>query len=329
MKHIVILEHKYHDEIIYGQIQFALKYNYKVTVIITRKLYQNGIFKPLEHRGNVHFWLLKDKSILSKIRLFFSLKRFLNKNHVSTFVFNTLDGVLPRFLIARIPKSVTVAGILHGSKVFIDNLRLNWISTHVDRVAVLSEPMAEALRLAKPKLATYCIQPFYFEGWLDTKPVNKEILFVTPGSIELYRRDYLKLIHILEHHQPPEGFKFALLGNGKRGDAPEVLKLIQEKKLGRFFLTFDGFVPYQTFFDVLNRAQFILPLMEDNDQYYGNYRISGSDIWRNAFNLYPVSFDKLTLLLKNPNEIEKAIADVKPHFDANREAQRYLSFIEA
>jgi hypothetical protein len=296
---VLLVEFKYHQEIIPSQLLMLLDGGYEVHVFLAQSLWDDQLLGPF--RDRVSFTLLPDtKKIVSKVQALFRLRRYINRHGITHLVVNTLDSNF-NYYVLKFNPNVHAIGIVHQVHRFVKKKSHLRSLRKVRGIATLSDFTLDFFKKHFTlQVRTAYFYPIYFKT--DTAQPHrekKEIGIVVPGQLDLKKRDYFQLIHALEHAENLPDIKFYLLGNKNRNDGPAVAAAIESKGLSRYFYVSDGFLPYDDFFSIIRSSDYVMPLLSSSIPNYNQYlqsQISASFNWGYAFRkklLLHVDFEKI------------------------------------
>jgi hypothetical protein len=100
-----------------------------------------------------------------------------------------------------------------------------------------------------------------------------------PGGVEQTRRDYSGLASELEKGGLREDIEFVVLGDGSKGQGPELRGRLRAKGLDRRFLFFDGYLSTADMASYLASSDAVLPLLHPGMpqfELFERYKVSGS-----------------------------------------------------
>lgn len=284
---VLLFEFKFHQEIIPSQIRFLLAGGFDVHLFLNRDLWDETLFSCVKDQIKVTLVNRPDK-ILTKVRLFFQMTRYVDEHRITNLVVNTLDSTFGGFIIRRLSRLHKV-GVVHrvheiaSNRSFANNVR------RMDGVLTLSAKTHEYLRKNFPWAADSAwFYPIFFCGAeLSSQSSFHGISIVIPGQISYERRDYKSLLKIAAAlKQDHVNVKFKLLGNARKFDGPAFKDEIAATGLQDFFTIWDAFVPYKTFLDEIASADYVMPLLtpdQGNSRNYEASQISAALNWALGF----------------------------------------------
>ncbi|RAV97841.1 glycosyltransferase family protein [Pseudochryseolinea flava] len=341
---VLLVEFKYHQEIIPSQLMLLLDAGYDVHVFLDKNLWDEqllGVFKD-----RVSFTLLHDtKKIFRKIAAIFQLRKYVRKHGISHLVINTLDSNFNYYVLKFLP-GLHAVGIVHQVHRFVKKQSHRKSLNKVNAVATLSDYTLDYFRKhIVLKVESAFFYPIYFETkYQATTKTRAEVTVVVPGQLDLRKRDYFQLIAAVERMPKLEGVKFILLGNKNKNDGKAVVATIESKGLSKYFVLSEGFLPYDQFFQYIASCDYVMPLLSDNISNYRQYlqsQISASFNWGYAFNkklLLHIDFSQVVkrvdAVFYDNDTLSNVLSQLKKedtsmvrseYFDFKKQQEAYLS----
>ncbi len=356
-KEVLLIEfNESHIEVLHSQILFLLNKNYKVNLWINDEAEFNDIYE-----GKVN--IIREKTKLSSLNigLLFKVAGFIYKNKIEKIILNTAHGILIRNLCLLLLMSKTqVIGVAHQAHKLLKSSTQKIISKKVKKYFVLNDYVKKFID--KESNGAYNVNVFYpiffsING-LNEKKSNEQIIITVPGKVIERRKDYIFLIkNILNlSEELKDKFQFIFLGTATQNESPGVFNFISENKIPESLLKiYQNHVSENEFNKILQRSDYILPLIHPSSQSYNEYlstEISGAFNTAFAFKkplLMYESFDQfedfknfavfynesnfIRLLEKlskstSANNIQKNYEGYKK-FDFKFQAENYIRFIES
>jgi len=278
----------FHEEVLFSQLDFLAGSDIEEIHLLTnKKLVEKGL-KPGK---DVIFAPFEFNSYFDRIKALIKVFFYIHKNKIDVVVFNSLENIYVKLILK----------ILRKRKIFC-------IAHNLDRFVEYKESNAAYFVLNKTLLSyiknNYRVEANYFYPLIKTPERKRHqsrenIRIVIPGLVELSRRDYLGWLEAIKN--PPKNIEFVLLGNIRKNDGPLVLSGIRKYKLEKIVRYYETFVPYKEYFDVLQSADLILPLIHPNVENFYNYHFSKITA---AFTM-AFSFKVPLLLYKSLHEMEE------------------------
>ncbi len=222
--------------------------------------------------------LPNDISKKQQFGIFFKLRKYITGNAIGTVVINTTEITIVRDMLLFLPK-LNYVGIVHNAAKLEKSFTLTkLIGKRVRKVFVLGNYLLQHVK-PSPVFKVAPFFPIYFPPpkHIEVKKSQSDFWIVVPGVALNKRRDYAGLLAALKKQENfPSHIKFVLLG------IYDLFDTVTEKERAsewwqNHFITFKGFVDYNTFHSYMKLSDVVLPLLrrEEND-FYGDSRISGS-----------------------------------------------------
>jgi hypothetical protein len=266
-----------HDECLYSQVLFLKDYGHRIHVI----LFEDHL-RHINAFPEVDTWqgYKKPGGWLAEWILVFHLLTYLKRQGISKVVLNTAEGNLTRKLTLAAGRRTEFTGIIHLSSKLWTSRSQKIISRKISKYFVLADFIKDKLEEAKPGVSIESFYPIYFpvEKAADALQDPSHQICV-PGAVDFARRDYLSLLDEMLSGEIPSEVKFVLLGRTSTRDGQELKARIRELGLEKHFTLFDGFIPHAQFYEQLNKAWLVLPLITPSCKDYADYmdyKISGS-----------------------------------------------------
>lgn len=210
--------------------------------------------------------------------VFFRLRKYIKSNAIGTVVINTTEITIVRDMLLFLPR-LNYVGIVHNAAKLEKSFTLTkLISRRVKKIFVLGNYLLQQIKPV-PVFNVASFFPVYFPPPLQTgvKKEPGDFWVVVPGVALNNRRDYAGLLASLKRHENfPSHIKFVLLG------IYDLFDIVTEDERAsewwqEHFITFKSFVDYNTFHSYMKQCDIVLPLLRrDENDFYGNSRISGS-----------------------------------------------------
>jgi hypothetical protein len=307
---ILIFEHtSSHSELLYSQIKFINEYNH-----------------------NIHLWINKNSDTAdftlarltlidltnSKYKIFYKLLRYLITKKIDVIIFNTAHGLFIRDLsLLLLLFKVRAIGILHQADKIMNSSTQKIVSLKIRNYFVLNDFVLKWINehYKSDKTTFNSFYPIYFPERFYTKKENESyIVFCIPGAIEPERKDYDFLISYLlnSYAEISNKIKFKLLGNISSDNGKKLYAKLVANKIENCFITFNGYVANEVFFQEIINSDFIFPLIHPSGKHFQaffNTGISG------AFSL-ALAFKK-PLLLHNKFKENQDYRDISLFYDEN------------
>src|SRR5689334_19046725 len=94
---VLLIEHKFHQEIIPSQLKFFLDANIEVHLFLNQKLWDDDLLGAFQKTVTITLLQRPDKWY-NKIGLFFVIRSYIKRFGITHIVFNTLDSNFNSFL---------------------------------------------------------------------------------------------------------------------------------------------------------------------------------------------------------------------------------------
>lgn len=278
MKIAIVELSESHEECIFSQVAFLADAGHEVTLIIHPKIDVEN-YKHLV-KQTVHY-NFKDVSIFQAWSLQIKLV-----NYLKTFdkvIFNTASSSksLRNVVLLMNVYQTECIGVIHHVKKLNKSFTQKVISTKIKKYFTLSDALKNNIRLTNKRLKLESFYPIFFPSTEKTNPVKGEddVWICIPGSVLFDRRDYHFLLEHLTKIEIPNNLKFVILGNCNTQNGLELKEHLKKHQLLDSFIIFEKFIPNAVFYSYLEHADFIMPLIRQQDKNYIDSKISG------AFNL--------------------------------------------
>lgn len=266
-----------HDECLYSQVLFLKKFGFRTHIILFEDhLLHLDVFPEVDKWQSYK----KPGGWLAEWRLVFRLLRYLKHQGISRVVVNTAEGNLIRKLSLAAGRHTDFTGIIHLSSKLWTSRSQKIISRKFKKYFVLSDFIREKLEKAGTAVSIESFYPIYFPvekaAHIEKSP-SRQICI--PGAVDFARRDYRSLLDEMVSADIPTGLKFVLLGRTSSRDGQELKSRIRELGLEKHFSLFEGFIPHRQFYEQMNKAWLVLPLITPNCKDYSeyiDYKITGS-----------------------------------------------------
>lgn len=267
----------FHNECLYSQIK-CLK--------TIPSIYITLICDPKVAQSTTDF----DENIDSKIvievskgiaawKQFYKLSNFLLTENFDKIILNTAQSSHAKKLCFFVRNKIDVYGILHNVQKLNGSIGQKIISNSVKGYFVLNDYLLEKTKKIKTtKFSSFYAIFFPFISPPSLSKPNDEIWICIPGQIEEKRRDYDTLVEQLSYKKLAKHIKFIFLGKIKEEYAFTIKQKIENLGLQNQFMYWEEFVPDKLFHALLQKSDFIMPLIHPNhlSASYYEYRISGT-----------------------------------------------------
>lgn len=296
MKVAIVEISESHEECIYSQVSFLKDAGYKVTLFAYPKIIQQAksYRQFFEQIQEVNFdGLSFFKSLSLQIKLTKQLSKF------DTVIFNTASSSKKLRNVSLFLNfyKTKVVGILHNAKRLEKSFTQKLFSIKIKKYFVLNDFIKENYKnISSSKLESF--YPIYFPDF-NKESIEKssnEIWITIPGRLHYNRRNYKFLIEQLKSHSIGEHIKFIILGNINSKDGLDFLEKIEKHNLKSSFKTFNEFISNATFYSYLEKSDYILPLLNLDDESYFKSKITGTFNMAFGFKKTMICHQKLEIL---------------------------------
>ncbi len=246
--------------------------------------------------------------------------RFLLKNNISTFIFNSVYNPSVLRLIRFSGKRIKKYGVMHNCENFASKLTKG-LNKKMDGYFVLSDHLVDYVN--ENQSIRNKVQSFYtiFYPKLNDFALDKnedELWITIPGSIEAKRRDYEWLLDSIAKENLNKNIKLIFLGKSrlKSNHYRDDFEKIDSNHNCVFW---DTFIGVEEFHSYIKKSDYILPLINENNEAFKFYdsRISG------AFNL---AFGyKIPMILDNCFMKYEDLRDGSLFYDSNDSIVKLLN----
>ncbi|PIB28069.1 hypothetical protein BFP77_10480 [Maribacter sp. 4U21] len=354
-KKIALIElTSYHEECLYSQIQFLIKGNYELTLILNPKNNSNIQFYGIPKKNIILYNPRSSSFIGKRIANWFSLYQFIIKSDFKKIVFNTASSnkeviALTKFL----PKRIKCYGIIHNLKKLNRSTSQKIVSQRITEYYVLNDFLTNSADIENDKIKFSSFYPIFFPQY-DSEQVpknNNEIWICIPGELNYKRRDYEVILKALSYLAPTNHLKIILLGkmDSKKPDTIQFLKHAEQLGLLKYFVTFDNFIPNTVFHEYIKKSEYIMAPVSLTEQNYLAYKITGAYNLAFAYKkplICPVELEVIPDLketshfYKNPtslsqlfkkiseNYVNKKISYDNPKWSFTEQQKNYLNLLE-
>ncbi|BDD02888.1 hypothetical protein [Aureibacter tunicatorum] len=264
-----------HSELLDSHFKILKNLGAETFLAINKACYNNIDIAP--HKL---IYVEDEYTFIQKVKLILKLNQFIKKNNIQKIIFNTAEGNIIRF-IAPFLKKVEMIGVLHHAHKLTESNSQKMICKWIKKYFVLGEYIERNLQETIDDLKIKCLYPIFYNQSHFSQHQDKYFNICIPGNIQFKRRDYKSLIDEVKLNQNsiPDNVQFILLGNIENGDGPAIKQMIEDAGISNFFRFFHEFVPNDTFYNELNGAKLLLPLITPQVNQYEEYtksRISGT-----------------------------------------------------
>lgn len=345
-----------HTECVFSQILFLQKAGYVVHLICSERL-RNQV----EGFAHVHrcVFLHHGDTFAGHWKCVLTIRRYLHAHRIRTVIFNTGSGNHTRDISLTAPRGTTMAGLVHHTHKLKGSFTQWLIALRVKKNFVLNDYLLDSVPAKRTKKfeSTYLI---FREPVNDAQSVRKassEMWVGIPGEVDFRRRAYNELVDELVGRLLPPSVRFVLLGKcARHGDGLAFRELIRDRGIVQQFILFDDFLSTDMFVGYLKQCNVLLPLIHPSTHFFNHYKkhqVSGTynlsfgfgiplllheslkgpeDFASSAFfykihDLCPL----LERLITHRHELDvkRSLILSNPKFSFERQAEKYVGFLEA
>lgn len=296
MKVAIVEISESHEECIYSQVSFFKDTGCKVTLfaystIINQVKSYSHIFDSIQE---VNFEELSFLKCLSRqIKLTKRLSKF------DTVILNTASSSKKLRNVSLFLNfyKTEVLGILHNAKRLETSFTQKLFSIKIKKYFVLNDFIKKNYKnISSSALESF--YPIFFPEFNKEEIVksSNEVWITIPGRLHYNRRNYPFLIEQLKKQSIKENIKFVILGNINSKDGLDFLEKIKENKVTSYFKIFDEFISNSIFYSYLEKSDYILPLLNLNDESYFKSKITGTFNIAFGFKKIMICHQKLGIL---------------------------------
>jgi len=198
--------------------------------------------------------------------------------------FHTAQGSILRALCFLLPRALPLMGLHHNPQKLIRyaSFSQSLISRRLKHYFVLADYIRENIG---PRLSPGIrVQDFYAvyaekpAGFREI-PRARALRVVVPGRVEQTRRDFFGLLSALEAKPLAEGVEIVVLGDGSKGQGPQLRERLRALGLDPHFHFFEGFVSEDDMASTLASCDAVLPLLHPGMpqfELFEKYKASGT-----------------------------------------------------
>lgn len=353
MRRIALIEfNTWHGECLEPQLEYLKASGCDVTLICPKKTLSAVSAAAL---SGVRYVECPEKK---GIRNVMAVRNALANGRIDVAILNTAQGseVTKLMLLPR-PGKTRFVGTIHNLHKLAHSTGQKIINWKIEGYYVISRHLLPQL-----KKLTYKPTQYYSPLDKSKSPISEptreraagERWLAIPGSIELKRRSYAKLIDMV---LSPlfRNVRFILLCNARKGDGPQFLQKVRQilflKEVHRLgledrFITFGGFVPSATFDAYMRECDYILALIDGDTPNAADYKTTktsgsfslaasyGKPLLCDSYMADIEDFDPPHIFYHNDEELAEIInsgrkPEASPRLDFEEERQRYMSLVDS
>lgn len=356
-KEILLIEfNESHTEVLHSQILFLLNKHYRVNLWINNE----AEFKDI-YRGKVKIIRERTKISSLNIGLLYKVVRFVQRNKIKKIVLNTAHGILVRNLCLLLMKSeVEIIGVIHQAHKLLKSSTQKIISRKIKKYFVLNDYVKEFInKLSGNNYKVNSFYPIFFtDQHKEESNTNDRIIITVPGKVIQIRKGYVFLLESILKlpDELKEKIQFVFLGTATKHESADVLNIIARNNISESTVKiYRKHVPESKFNEVLQKSDYIMPLIHPTSHSYNEYlstEVSGAFntafafkkplLMYESFNKFE-DFKKFSLFYNEDNfsqllnnltkhdcsiEIKKNYEDYKK-FTLDFQTENYINFIES
>jgi len=258
-----------HSEVFYSYFK-ALEGSYELHLCLNEKL-QPHLPKKQFHQSVTYF---SQQGRLKRLQAVWSALKCIRKIDPDLILINTAQSKVVRLFCTLYWGRARLVGIHHNPQALLSSSTQKLINLRIKKYFVLADFICKnLLEKISTQISLQTFYSVYFETAQEAPP--SEPLFVIPGTVEQDRRDYWGFVDWLAQnkHELRPDIRFAIVGNSRRGDGPELKARVQAAGLENHFIFFDQFVSNEVLFDYLKRASGIIGLIHPGLRWFKEYRL--------------------------------------------------------
>ncbi len=276
MKVVIVEISESHEECIYTQVSFLKDAGYSISLLA-----HSDVIKQTESYidffDNVEEVNFNNLSFLKSLSLQVKLTKQLSK--FDKVIFNTASSSKKLRNISLFLNffKVDVIGILHNAKRLEKSFTQRLFSIKIKKYFVLNDFIKINYKNTNAtKLESF--YPIFFPPFnsVSIKKRENEIWITIPGRLHYSRRNYKFLIEQLNLKEINKSIKFIILGNINTKDGLHFLDTIKSLQLDTYFKTFNEFISNDKYYNYLEKSDYILPLLNLDDESYLKSKITGT-----------------------------------------------------
>lgn len=206
------------------------------------------------------------------------LRVFLRKKTI--LIFNTIEPLKvfeKAYYFAK--RDFKLIVVLHNGDLVNDKTYRDLLNLKNVIVFSLSEMVLEYLK-SKGIKNTKLISPVFFK-YDKLKKKNTGITLTVQGTVTFSRRNYTYLIRVIEelvNEKRLSDFKVEILGNSNNSEGNIVIEEVKKRKLENYFTFYDTTLDYRSFYNKIEKSDFLLVLQDKSSfQYYPYFKYKCSE----------------------------------------------------
>ncbi len=274
MKIAIVELSESHEECLFSQISFLIDAGHEVSLYLHPKV------KIQDYKHLINNVVIYDFDSIPKIKRFgLQLKLVKELKHFDKVIFNTASSSksVRNILFFMKAYATECIGVIHSVDKLNKSFTQKIISKKIKKYLALSDLLKDSIVLKNKALKLESFYPIFFP--LTPKFIKKnenETWICIPGRVYFQRRDYNYLLQKLTNISIPKHIKFIILGNINTPDGIILQDKIKENNLDNSFVFFNGFISNELYYNYIHSSDYIMPLLQKNDESYINTKITGS-----------------------------------------------------
>ncbi|MFN3907923.1 MAG: hypothetical protein ACK4JX_02705 [Flavobacterium sp.] len=265
-----------HEECMDSWLLF-LQADYQCDIVASDEVMQR-----IEHLNATKKLVFAEKSSSWKKAWF--IYQTILKNQYDVVIFNTCQGNVVRNICwLPKPKKAKYIGLVHDGSKLLHSGTQKIISKKIHQYFVLAQYIAQNIQKQNANIKVDWIYLIFNQRSVTKLSKNSNEIWITvPGRIHFSRKNYEQLLDDWNTIEIPENWKLILLGSldpNKDDFHLHLSKKIKQHPKQQQIITFNGFIPYDTYESYITQSDFILPYTHAKDAdiwQYNQFRITGS-----------------------------------------------------
>ncbi|GEM_PF-5145754 len=302
-----LIEHNfYHQETLPTFAYLLNKLGIKVDVYTSREGIKNNVFY---YCSNLRYSLKRSDKLTFKLSA--KIKKYKDYDFI---IINSLEPKSIMFEASKL--HIPTLAVVHNANLLIeDHEYISFFSTANRIPIVLAKHIVSYLN---KQIKASWIAPLYLGSFKNI--TTRRPIFCVQGNLEYSRRNYDSLIESVESllSDGIDHFIVMLIGRNNTLDGTVFKKKIHKRNLSRHILLSDKNLSYRDYFNMIKKAQFILPLLDRTSEKYNpyfSYKITSSISIALGSSLIPIVHKDLAKLYEiedssfiyNDGELYKAM----------------------
>ena len=271
-----------HDECLFTQVLFlASRPDIHLTMIYNQLL--ESKVSDYEHVDEFIPMRIRENKSLKTWKDITMVRRRLLQKQFDLLIFNTAQGALMKNLMILGLRNKKAIGILHNIKKLEVGIGQKIISKNLKSYFVLNNFLKQKIEQEDLSIRPiHVFYPVFFrrQNELELEKRIGDIWITIPGQVEMKRRDIQSLLNALKTQKLSSHIKIIFLGRSyhTHGDGRIVTQIINELDLSEQVWTWEDFIPLDKFQAILDKSDYIMPLIHRSHVSYKLYeaQISGS-----------------------------------------------------